>query len=68
MWKRWPMSNSDESKYLQYLPGIYQPGKGDKRPIFLGKFLKAFEKVLSGIQETITYSLNFLERDLRLNG
>lgn len=44
------MSNSDESKYLQYLPGIYQPGKGDKRPIFLGKFLKAFEKVLSGIQ------------------
>lgn len=43
----------DESKYLQYLPGVYQPGEEDKRPIFLGKFLKAFEKILSGINDGI---------------
>jgi phage tail-like protein len=40
-------NKEDESKYIQYLPGIYQPGEKDKRPIFLGKFLKAFEKILS---------------------
>lgn len=48
------MSNrEDESKYLQYLPGVYQPGEEDKRPIFLGKFLKAFEKILSGRDDDI---------------
>ncbi|GFO97060.1 phage tail protein [groundwater metagenome] len=42
------MSNEEkESKYLQYLPSIYQRGKEDPSA-FLGRFLKALEKMLSG--------------------
>jgi len=41
------MSDS-ESKYLQYLPGIFQAGKEDEKYVYLGNFLKAFEKILSG--------------------
>lgn len=36
-----------ESKYLQLLPGIFQTGMDDKSPEFLGRFLKAFENILS---------------------
>jgi phage tail-like protein len=36
-----------ESKYLQFLPGIFQTGMDDKSPEFLGRFLKAFENILS---------------------
>lgn len=43
--------NDSDSKYLAYLPGIYQPGKEDKRRAFLGNFLKAFEIILSGRNE-----------------
>ncbi len=44
------MNNKEnESKYLRYLPGIYQPE--EKEDDFLGRFLKAFENILS------TYSL-----------
>jgi phage tail-like protein len=44
------MSDSQKSsRYLQYLPTIYQGGPGDPRADFLGRFLKAFEKVLAGI-------------------
>ncbi len=43
------MNNKEnQSKYLRYLPGIYQPEEKDN---FLGRFLKAFENILS------TYSL-----------
>lgn len=35
------------SKYLQYLPGVYQGGQPDSQAVFLGDFLKAFEKLLS---------------------
>jgi phage tail-like protein len=43
------MNNKEnESQYLRYLPGIYQPEEKDN---FLGRFLKAFENILS------TYSL-----------
>ncbi|MCZ7403740.1 MAG: phage tail protein [Candidatus Methanoperedens sp.] len=39
------MNNKDnQSKYLRYLPGIYQPEEKDN---FLGRFLKAFENILS---------------------
>ncbi|MCX9024760.1 MAG: phage tail protein [Candidatus Methanoperedens sp.] len=39
------MNNKEnESKYLRYLPGIYQPEDKDN---FLGRFLKAFENILS---------------------
>ncbi|MCZ7398931.1 MAG: phage tail protein [Candidatus Methanoperedens sp.] len=39
------MNNKEnESKYLRYLPGIYQPEEKDN---FLGRFLKAFENILS---------------------
>ncbi|MFV1950653.1 MAG: phage tail protein [Nitrospinota bacterium] len=37
------------SKYLQYLPGIYQTEEIDASPGFLGRFLMAFENILSGI-------------------
>ncbi len=39
------MNNKEnQSKYLRYLPGIYQPEEKDD---FLGRFLKAFENILS---------------------
>ncbi|MGB8217828.1 MAG: phage tail protein [Candidatus Methanoperedens sp.] len=34
----------NRSKYLRYLPGIYQGEEGD---VFLGNFLKSFENILS---------------------
>jgi phage tail-like protein len=42
-----------ESKYVQYLPSIYQISKEDQSSAFLGSFLKAFEKVLSGIEDGV---------------
>ncbi len=36
-----------ESKYLQFLPGIFQTGMDDKSHGFLLRFLKAFENILS---------------------
>lgn len=46
------MSNrEEESKYLRYLPSIYQAKEND--PAFLGRFLKAFEKMLSGIDDGV---------------
>lgn len=53
-------SNLDKSdaKYLKYLPLIYQPGNSDNgKDFFLGRFLKAFEKILSG-----------RDPDLKING
>lgn len=48
------MSNGEkESKYLKYLPAIYQMEKADAAPNFLGLFLKAFEKVFSGIDDSV---------------
>lgn len=45
------MNNGEkESKYLKYLPAIYQAEKADTGN-FLGRFLKTFEKVLSGIAD-----------------
>ena len=43
-----------ESKYLQYLPSIYQRGKEDSSQVFLGNFLKAFEKIFSGINDGVS--------------
>ena len=45
-----------ESKYLWYLPSIYQ-AKGDT-PTFLGLFLKSFEKILSGIDDGVNVYIN----------
>lgn len=42
-----------ESAYLKYLPSIYQSGKEDPSSVFLGRFLKAFEKILSGIDDDV---------------
>ena len=51
------MSNEvKESKYLWYLPSIYQ-ANGDT-PTFLGQFLKAFEKILSGIDDGVKVNIN----------
>lgn len=45
------MSNQ-ESKYIQYLPRIYQKGNGDSdEGDFLGRFLKSFEQILAGKTE-----------------
>lgn len=47
------MSDSEEeSKYLRYLPSIYQTKEDNST--FLGQFLKAFEKILSGIDDDVT--------------
>ncbi|HYH03304.1 MAG TPA: phage tail protein [Bacillota bacterium] len=49
------MSNLfDESKYLQFLPAIFHSGpagRAESTPNFLGRFLKAFEKILTGIED-----------------
>lgn len=48
------MSNEEnESRYVQYLPSIYQKSEEDPSSAFLGIFLKAFEKVLSGIDDGV---------------
>ena len=54
------MNNEEkESKYLQYLPSIYQTEKDENGSTFLGRFLKAFEKVLSGIDDGVTIEYLF---------
>ncbi len=47
-----------ESKYIQYLPSIYQADKDNPSSAFLGNFLKAFEKVLSGIEDGVSIDGN----------
>ncbi|MBU3967807.1 MAG: hypothetical protein KKG76_10625 [Euryarchaeota archaeon] len=47
-------SGEKESKYIKYLPSIYQRDKNDPSSAFLGNFLKAFEKVLSGIEDGVS--------------
>jgi len=37
------------SRYLQYLPAVYQQDAEDGRPNFLGRFLLALEKILTGL-------------------
>ncbi|MCL6590411.1 MAG: phage tail protein [Firmicutes bacterium] len=45
---------SKSSKYLYYLPGIYHTaGTNIGAPEFLGRFLLAFEKLLSGIDDGV---------------
>ncbi len=52
------MSDSPKpSKYLQYLPTIYQGDQVDSKAGFLGQFLKAFEKILSDRPEDATLEL-----------
>jgi hypothetical protein len=46
------MSNQESSKYMQYLPRIYQTGNDDSdKGEFLGRLLKAFEQILAGRTE-----------------
>jgi phage tail-like protein len=57
------MSKEDyESKYLQYLPSIYQMVNENGSPAFLGRFLKAFEKILSGIDDEVEVKGEYLFR------
>jgi len=59
------MNNGEkESKYLQYLPIIYQGNAGNTSAGFLGRFLKAFEKVLSGISDEAPESARGIEQIL----
>ncbi len=37
------------SRYLDYLPAIFQPDEQTEQPDFLGRFLLAFEQVLTGL-------------------
>lgn len=54
------MNNEEiESNYLRYLPSIYQTEKDENGSTFLGRFLKAFEKVLSGIDDGVTIEYLF---------
>lgn len=46
------MSNQESSRYTQYLPRIYQQGSTETYDeYFLGRFLKAFEQILTGNSE-----------------
>lgn len=54
------MNEEKVSKYLQDLPSIYQGGKEDTST-FLGRFLKAFEKMLSGIDDGVKVDDEFIE-------
>jgi phage tail-like protein len=46
------MSDLTSSKYVEYLPRIYQKGYEESdTEYFLGRFLKAFEQTLTGIPE-----------------
>lgn len=48
------MNNEEkDSKYIQCLPSIYQRNKDKPASAFLGDFLKAFEKILSGIEDGV---------------
>lgn len=51
------MSYPEYSKYTQYLPRIFQKGNTEaSEDYFLGRFLKAFEQILTGgteLQETV---------------
>lgn len=43
------MNNQENSRYVQYLPRVYHKGSQESdKEFFLGRFLKAFEQVLSG--------------------
>lgn len=42
---------TETSSYLTYLPAIYQQDAALDRPNFLGRFLLAFEKVLTGLRD-----------------
>ncbi len=42
------LNTRETSRYLDYLPAIYQEGASEERPQFLDHFLLAFERVLTG--------------------
>jgi phage tail-like protein len=44
--------NKRTSSYLNYLPGIYQADA--EKGAFIGRYLKIFEKILSGIDDGVT--------------
>lgn len=41
------------SSYMDFLPATYRQGEVDGRANFLGRFLKIFEKILSGINDDV---------------
>lgn len=46
------MDNQDISKYVEYLPRVYHKGSDETYDeFFLGRFLKAFEQILTGSSE-----------------
>jgi phage tail-like protein len=45
-----PAGDTLASSYLRFLPSIYQLGAGDS-PNFLGRFLLAFEQILTGLPD-----------------
>ena len=46
-----PAADNRDSTYLQYLPAIFQQDDGGQ-PLFLGRFLLAFEHLLSGLGDS----------------
>ncbi|MCP4368486.1 MAG: hypothetical protein GY797_10315 [Deltaproteobacteria bacterium] len=41
------------SSYMDFLPASYRQGEKEGEPLFLGSFLKIFEKILSGINDDV---------------
>lgn len=44
-----PLDPNERSSYLEYLPAIFQQDSVEGRPNFLGRYLLAFEQVLTGL-------------------
>lgn len=40
-----------DSKYLRLLPPVFQEPEEDEKEVFIGRYLKIFEKILSGIDD-----------------
>ncbi len=53
------IDKEEESKYIHFFPSIYQRGKEEKSA-FLGLFLKAFEKIISGINDGVKVDGEYL--------
>lgn len=60
------VSPETPSRYLQYLPGMYQAAA--EKGAFVGRFLKIFEKILTGINDDLAPKEGLEEVINRLHG
>ncbi|MCL4298015.1 MAG: hypothetical protein KJ077_19890 [Anaerolineae bacterium] len=46
--------DNEQSRYLEYLPAIFQERIGEEKDLFLGKFLLPFERILTGFEDKLS--------------